>query len=267
MGFWVAITRNGLRSGRVVTADGHGVLLHRFEQRRLGLGRGAVHFVGQHDARKDRPRPELEPLASGLVLGEHLGAHDVCRHQIGRELDTPEGQTDHLGQRPQQQRLGQTGYAFEQYVTLGEQTHQQLADQFFLTDDDLAQLGLDGARHRQIGVGVHRGGPVAIAGRCGSLRSNGHGVSRSSPLGRFASLMVFPALRRSGDSLRSWCFPLFAARAIRFAHGERGHDARRHRFAQVDRVGSARSDEYRFTQVDHRFRRAVGWAAAGERQP
>ena len=44
-------------------ADGHGLLLHGFEQRRLGLGRGAVDLVGQHEVGEDRPGLELEARA------------------------------------------------------------------------------------------------------------------------------------------------------------------------------------------------------------
>ena len=44
------------RVGQLVplAADGHLPLLHRLEQRRLGLGRGAVDLVGQHDVGEDR---------------------------------------------------------------------------------------------------------------------------------------------------------------------------------------------------------------------
>ena len=48
-------------------ADGDAALLHRFEKRRLRLGRGAVDFVSQHDLREDRPLAELK-LATFLSL-------------------------------------------------------------------------------------------------------------------------------------------------------------------------------------------------------
>ena len=51
-----------------VAADGDGVLLHRLEQRRLRLRRGAVDFVRQDHLRKDRPLLEDE-LAPCPVAG------------------------------------------------------------------------------------------------------------------------------------------------------------------------------------------------------
>ena len=41
--------------------DGDRPLLHRLEQGRLGLGRGPVDLVGQHQVGEDRPALELEP--------------------------------------------------------------------------------------------------------------------------------------------------------------------------------------------------------------
>jgi hypothetical protein len=48
-------------------------LLHRLEQRGLGLGRGAVDLVGEHDVCKDRPADEAEhPPPRRLVLFEDV---------------------------------------------------------------------------------------------------------------------------------------------------------------------------------------------------
>ena len=56
--------RLGQRVG--LPADGDLVLLHGLQQRGLGLGRGAVDLVGQHDVGEDRPLHEPErPLAGG----------------------------------------------------------------------------------------------------------------------------------------------------------------------------------------------------------
>ena len=38
------------------------VLVHGLEQRRLGLGRGAINLIGQQDVGEDRPRFEFELL-------------------------------------------------------------------------------------------------------------------------------------------------------------------------------------------------------------
>ena len=51
------------RAGR-----GDRAFLHRFEQGRLRLRRGAVDFVGQQELGEDRPRPELEFVAARSAL-------------------------------------------------------------------------------------------------------------------------------------------------------------------------------------------------------
>ena len=83
------------RVGQVerLPAGGHLVFLHRLEQGGLGLGRGAVDFVGQQQVGENRPLQELKSPAAGIrVFLEHVGAGDVRGHQVRRELDSPEGQ-------------------------------------------------------------------------------------------------------------------------------------------------------------------------------
>ena len=132
------------------------VLLHRLEQRRLRLGRRAVDLVGQDDLREDRARDEPQ-AAQAVALVEDLGAGDVRRHQVRRELDALEGQVEDLGQRLDQQRLGQTRHAGDQAVPAGEERHQHLVDHLVLPDDDLAQLRQNPAAR----VGHLLGNPVA----------------------------------------------------------------------------------------------------------
>jgi hypothetical protein len=47
-------------------------LLHAFQERRLGLRRGAVDLVDEEEVREDGPRPELE-LVRALVEHVHAG--------------------------------------------------------------------------------------------------------------------------------------------------------------------------------------------------
>jgi hypothetical protein len=82
MGFWVAITRNG-RSG----SAGDRALLHGFEQRRLGFGRGTVDLVGQHEVGENGAGLEAKGLPAALIGFDDHAAHDVGGHQIGSELD------------------------------------------------------------------------------------------------------------------------------------------------------------------------------------
>ena len=79
-------------------AAGHGdvMLLHRLEQGGLRLGRRAVDFVGENDVGEDRPLDELElaPALGGFL--QNVGAGDVGRHQVGRELDAAEVERHHF---------------------------------------------------------------------------------------------------------------------------------------------------------------------------
>ena len=72
-----------------------------------------------------------------------FGAGDVAGHQVGRELNALERQVQRLGQRADEQRLGQAGHAFEQRVAAGEDGDQHLLDHFVLADDDFGQLVAD----------------------------------------------------------------------------------------------------------------------------
>ena len=117
------------------------MLLHRFEQRGLRLGRRAVDFVGEHDVREDRARRKHHLAASGRrVFLNDVRAGDVRRHQVGRELDAVELEVEHLRQRADQQRLGQPGHADDQAVAADEQRQQHLVHHVVLADDQLAEL-------------------------------------------------------------------------------------------------------------------------------
>jgi hypothetical protein len=64
IGFWVANTMNG--SGSVVggAVDGDLPLLHRLQERGLGLGGGAVDLVADHDVGEHAAGLELEAATS-----------------------------------------------------------------------------------------------------------------------------------------------------------------------------------------------------------
>ena len=67
--------------------DGDLTLLHDLEQGALNLGRRTVDFVGQQQIGEDRPERGTE--FTGL-LAVDARADQVCRHQVGRELDSSE---------------------------------------------------------------------------------------------------------------------------------------------------------------------------------
>jgi hypothetical protein len=147
----VASTKNGFSSLYVCFATVTDASLHRLEQRRLGLRRGAVDLVGEHDVREDRAALELEALHA-VLFGDHVGAHDVGGHQVGRELDARERRVDGLGERPHEHRLAEAGDTFEQRVSAAEEAHQHAFDDRLLPDDhrpdlfaQLAQVGSEGS--------------------------------------------------------------------------------------------------------------------------
>jgi hypothetical protein len=82
------------------------------------------------------------PAAAGIFVDD-VGAGDVRRHQVGRELDAVELEVEDLRQRPYQQRLGEAGHADDQAVAADEQRQQHLIDDVLLTDDQLGQLGFN----------------------------------------------------------------------------------------------------------------------------
>ncbi len=73
-----------------IALDGHLPLLHGLEQGALGLGGCAVDLVGEQELGEDRSLGQAE---GARLEVEDIGAEDVARHQVGRELDAPEGQT------------------------------------------------------------------------------------------------------------------------------------------------------------------------------
>ena len=78
----------GRGQGVAGAADGDLPFLHGFQERRLGLGRCPVDFVGQHDIGEDRASHEAKrAVTRGLVLLDDLGAGDIAGHEVGGELD------------------------------------------------------------------------------------------------------------------------------------------------------------------------------------
>ena len=115
----------------------HLVLLHRLEQRRLRLRRGAVDLVGEEEVREDRPGAELE-VGGALVVDRRAG--HVGGHQVGRELDPAEAQSGRLREGARHQRLGQAGEILDQDVAVGEQAEQDELERLTLADDRALDL-------------------------------------------------------------------------------------------------------------------------------
>ena len=73
-------------------------------------------------------------------LSENVGAGDVRRHQVGRELNALERDVEDLGDRADHERLGQPGHADEQTMAAGEDRREDLFDDVILADDDFVQF-------------------------------------------------------------------------------------------------------------------------------
>ena len=67
-------------------------ILHGLQERRLGLGRGAIDLVGQHQVGENRASLEAHAAPPVQVLADDGRADDVGGHQVGRELDAVEAQ-------------------------------------------------------------------------------------------------------------------------------------------------------------------------------
>ena len=110
------------RLGQIVARAGDRdvLFLHRLQQRRLRARRGAVDFVGHQKLREHRPGDEAETaLAAGAFL-QHLGAENVGRHQVGRELDAPRVEPERDAHGLDQLGLGEAGHADQQPVAAGQ---------------------------------------------------------------------------------------------------------------------------------------------------
>ncbi len=118
------------------------MLLHRFEQRGLGLGRRAVDFVRENEVGEHGPGDEHHPAGLAGVL-QNLRAGDVRRHEVGRELDALELEVEDFGDGLDEERLGQPRRAGDEAVPAGEQGDEQLFDHLLLADNDLGEFSLD----------------------------------------------------------------------------------------------------------------------------
>src|SRR5262245_35027753 len=117
------------------------MLLHRFEQGGLRLGRSAVDFIGKYEVREKRSAHEDErPPARVRIVLQYVRTGDIRGHQVGSELDTLERQAQNLRKCADEQRFRQAGHADEQAMPLAEYGDEQLLDDLLLTDDDLADL-------------------------------------------------------------------------------------------------------------------------------
>ena len=133
--------------GQIVAraGDRHMLFLHGLQQRRLGARRGAVDLVGHQQLREHRSGDEAEAaLAAGDFL-QHLGAENVGRHQVGRELHALGIETERDAHGLDQLGLGQAGHADQQRMAAGQHGDQCAFDDDVLAEDHRADGGFGGA--------------------------------------------------------------------------------------------------------------------------
>ena len=124
--------------------DGDVVLLHRLQEGGLGAGARAVDLVGHQELGEDGAPNEAEDALAVEPFLHHLGAQDVGRHQIGRELDPQRVEAYDNPQRFHELRLGEAGNADQEPVPARQENGERQIDHALLAEDDGADLG---ARH------------------------------------------------------------------------------------------------------------------------
>ena len=133
-----------------LAGDGHVILLHRLQERRLRARAGAVHFVGEQELGEHRPLDETERALAGVAFLQHLGAENVGGHQVRRELDAPRLEPEHGAQRVHELGLRETRHADQQGVAAGQDGDQREIDHLLLPEDHGADRG---ARRPHVGGG------------------------------------------------------------------------------------------------------------------
>ncbi|MNI51530.1 hypothetical protein D3C73_1062600 [compost metagenome] len=128
--------------GHRVALPGHGDLafFHGLQQCSLDLGRCAVDFVGKNHVAEQRPGLKLDFVALRGLL-QNLATGDVRWQQVGGELDAPHAGFQMRGQGLDRARLGQPRQALQQYVTVGQQAEDHMADGICLAQYALRHTG------------------------------------------------------------------------------------------------------------------------------
>ncbi len=154
--------------------------LHRLQERRLGLRRGAVDLVREEQVREDGAGAKLE-LELSLVPDRR--ARHVARQQVGRELDAGEAQARDRGERPGGERLREARDVLEQDVPVGEQAGEDECQPVPLADDRALDLVEDVTRPRgEVGqVHASRSRPST---RCSIVSTDSPGAVLSAGAGR-----------------------------------------------------------------------------------
>ncbi len=122
-------------------ADGSDfIFLHGLEHGGLRFWRGTIDFVGQHDVGKHGTVDEVKFAAPVGRILENVGAGDVHRHEVGRELDAAEMERHGFSHLANEQGFRQAGNAHEQGVTAGKKADAETFDDAVLANDDTGEF-------------------------------------------------------------------------------------------------------------------------------
>ena len=135
----------------------HGDLpfIHRFEQRGLRLGRGAIDFIREQHVGEDRASLKFEFLLDG---GIDRDAEYVRWQHVAGELNALKTAVDRPRKRLAERGLADSGSSFNQQVTFGEDGNQRQAEHVVLSADDSAKRSFEvrcAAGSRYHGLGSH----------------------------------------------------------------------------------------------------------------
>ena len=155
---------------------GYLLLLHRFEQRGLGLGRRAIDFISQDQVREDRASLKLEFATALGVFHDEVGPEDVGRHQVGGELDAVERKLEDFAQRADEQRLAEAGHAFEQHMAASENGDQCPFDDRVVANDHLADFRSQRGESLAERLDLFFGGHAGVISSCQVIRFSSYQV-------------------------------------------------------------------------------------------
>jgi hypothetical protein len=109
----------GRREGVGLTIDGDATFLHNLEESGLGLGGSAIDFVGEKELGEDRALTNAKLLSGEVEQGM---AGDIGRHQVGSELNAPEGAAEGAGEGKNEMSFTEAGFAFEEDMATGKKS-------------------------------------------------------------------------------------------------------------------------------------------------
>ncbi len=129
--------------------DRHLPFFHRFQQRALALGRGAVDLVGEHQLSENRARMKGE---LPTVPIKYRGPQDVTWQQVRGELNALITQTKNFRQRMTEGSLAHPRQVLDQQMPAADQTRHRQAYLRLLAQHhliDRAQARIEFSTHRK----------------------------------------------------------------------------------------------------------------------